>query len=166
MKKLIAAIVCCIFLCPYIHGELKQTYKESFITVVKYSSPGERELNCLTYAILREAGNESTLGKAAVGRVIINRVNLGVAPTVCAVLGQHYKNKCQFSFACKPGRQHVDNLQWVHCKEVAEEILDDNAFNNILPSNTLFFNNTPFKSKGFKQVAKIGHQWFYKLRKA
>lgn len=61
------------------------------------------ELKCLATAIYFEARGEPVSGQYAVGDVILNRVRDEAYPdTVCGVVYQnaHWRNRCQFSFAC------------------------------------------------------------------
>ena len=61
------------------------------------------EQTCLAEAIYFEARSEPEAGQAAVGRVILNRVDSPYYPdTVCDVVYQNAEkfNACQFSFAC------------------------------------------------------------------
>jgi spore germination cell wall hydrolase CwlJ-like protein len=65
----------------------------------------ERQLECLTINIYREAGYESFEGKVGVAQVTMNRVNSSDFPNdVCAVVYQKTKFTgrvvCQFSWYC------------------------------------------------------------------
>ncbi len=61
------------------------------------------ERQCLSRAIYFEARSESEIGRLAVARVILNRVQSPFYPdTICDVVYQNAEklNACQFSFAC------------------------------------------------------------------
>ena len=80
------------------------------------------EQRCLAAGIYFEARGESVKGQAAVAQVILNRVRNPAYPkTVCGVVYQnkHWRNRCQFSFACDGIRERVNSPRhW----EMAEEI--------------------------------------------
>src|SRR5271157_4567452 len=82
---------------------------------------------CMANAIYYEAGNQSTIGKAAIGRVILNRVNAGksggFSGNVCGVVYQGAgQRNCQFRFACKRQRKSVNKEQYLECERVAQGI--------------------------------------------
>jgi spore germination cell wall hydrolase CwlJ-like protein len=73
----------------------------------------QKQLKCLAENIYFEAGRESIEGKAAVARVVMNRINYGFATTPCKVIYQTTSVKqvtdydelfwvkvCQFSWVC------------------------------------------------------------------
>lgn len=164
IKNIITAFLCCIFFVSEANGELTAKYRGNYQDVIKHSNSDELQINCLTYAILREAGNEPIKGKAAVARVIINRENAGVADTICRVIGQRTRKQCQFSFACQTKIVHVDNNQWIKCNDVARAVIEQDEYQNLIPSNTMYFNGThgiKFNPVRYKTVAIIGNQRFY-----
>ena len=70
-KKLLGVCLCLLF------------------SVLPAISQVSADQKCLAEAIYREAGGESLKGQIAVGEVIMNRVNAGIAPSVCGVTHQH-----------------------------------------------------------------------------
>jgi spore germination cell wall hydrolase CwlJ-like protein len=141
-----------------------------------------KQLVCLAENIYYEAGGESLQGKAAVARVVMNRVRHGFASTPCNVIHQAtivtrvneetldaYKVKmCQFSWVCESKQKpNINDPRYIQSKEVAYQVLAYNAYEDILPRTALFFHNLtvdPFWP--YKQVAKIGNHIFYSKQKA
>ncbi len=89
--------------------------------VVEAKPVDNKQLKCLAENIFYEARGESITGKAAVARVVMNRVNHGFASTPCNVIYQvttvtkineetldEYKVRlCQFSWVCE-NRQKIN----------------------------------------------------------
>ncbi len=121
---------------------------------------------CMADAIYYEAKSEPKIGKAAIGRVILNRIKFGFAPTVCGVVYQGYgTGHSQFQFLDKPSRK-INQKQYEICLEVAEEVLYYNAYPNLVPNAVFFHNNLVNPNwKKYCFVDHIGHHYFYKLRK-
>ena len=130
------------------------------------ASVSNKELDCMAKAIYFEAGHEKELGKVAVGKVVLNRMNSAVYPdNVCAVVYQkNYKARgCQFTWACRKHVKIVSNKAWEESLAIARGVLAGN-FNDPTKGATSF-NNRPFKSKGLKHTVKIGNHYFYQNRK-
>ena len=83
----------------------------------------EAEQKCLAEGIYFEARGESLKGQAAVAQVILNRVRNPTFPnTICGVVYQndHWRNRCQFSFACDGIRDRIDSrTHWKTAKDIA-----------------------------------------------
>jgi len=117
---------------------------------------------CLAEAIYHEAGGEPLEGQYAVGQVIMNRIEHGVAKTPCGVVRQHAGNRYQFSFN-KTRKTSVPSFHKAYFMHIAIIVMSGNNRYG-LPSNVLYFNNTPFKAKKFSLYRKIGKQYFYTER--
>jgi spore germination cell wall hydrolase CwlJ-like protein len=140
-----------------------------------------KQLQCLAENIYYEAGGESEAGKAAVARVVMNRVKHGFANTPCNVIYQTtmitkineetldaYKVKmCQFSWVCENKKKpNTNDPRYIQSKEIAYNVLAYDAYDDVLPRTALFFHNLtvdPFWP--YKQVAKIGNHIFYSKQK-
>jgi spore germination cell wall hydrolase CwlJ-like protein len=140
-----------------------------------------KQWQCLAENIYYEAGSESITGKAAVARVVMNRVRHGFASTPCNVIYQTtmitkineetldaYKVKmCQFSWVCENKKKpNMNDPRYIQAKEIAYEVLAYDAYHEVLPRTALFFHNLtvdPFWP--YKQVAKIGNHIFYSKQK-
>jgi spore germination cell wall hydrolase CwlJ-like protein len=138
-----------------------------------------KQLACMAKNIFYEAGSESIMGQAAVARVVINRVNHGFAKTPCAVIYQAHMvekivndeavkvKRCQFSWVCEgKGDPNTNSPRYIQAKQVAYEVMANDAYNDVVPKSTLFFHNlTVDPLWPYKQVAKIGNHIFYSKHK-
>lgn len=130
-----------------------------------------KQLLCMTKNIYYEAGSESVEGKAAVARVVMNRVAHGFARTPCNVIYQSItveENKvCQFSWVCEGKNEPNKNSQkYKESAEVAYQVLAYDRYKEIVPASALFFHNIHVDpSWPYRQVAKIGNHIFYSKSK-
>lgn len=140
-----------------------------------------KQLQCLAENIYYEAGSESIAGKAAVARVVMNRVSSGFASTPCNVIHQattitkineetldaYTVRMCQFSWVCESKKKiNLNDPRYIQAKEIAYEVLAYDAYQDVLPRTALFFHNLtvdPFWP--YKQVARIGNHIFYSKQK-
>ncbi len=114
---------------------------------MKKQAPASMHLSsetCMANAIYFEAGNQFVLGKAAIGRVIQNRVNAGskngFANSVCCVVYQGIeKHNCQFRFGCKHLGK-INQKQYEQCMIIARQVLYGDEFSNLFNANVLYFN--------------------------
>jgi spore germination cell wall hydrolase CwlJ-like protein len=120
----------------------------------------ESPTECLVQALFYEAYGEGYEGQVAVGWVVRNRINSGKFPkTACKVINQRSQEDCQFTFICYPYRQ-ITPEKYMELYLLAGHILYD-AYMHDPTGGALYFNNKPFKNKGFKFIKKIGNHWFY-----
>jgi hypothetical protein len=138
-----------------------------------------KQLNCLAKNIFYEAGNESLAGQAAVARVVMNRIAHGFGNNPCAVIYQSTMvdkliddeikkvKLCQFSWVCEgKGEPNKNNPKYKQAEQVAYDVLAYDAYNEVVPKNTLFFHNLQVDPLWpYKQVAKIGNHIFYSRAK-
>jgi spore germination cell wall hydrolase CwlJ-like protein len=139
----------------------------------------KKQLQCLADNIYYEAGGEPTEGKAAVARVVLNRVDHGFAPTPCKVVYQTTKVKqtneddetfwvkaCQFAWVCEgKGNPNRNSLRYQTSLQVAYAVLAYDAYKDVIPKTVLFFHNTSIINKyPHEVVAKIGNHIFYKKK--
>jgi len=123
------------------------------------TSTPSHDQNCLAEAIYREAGGETVKGQYAVGEVIMNRIRAGIADSPCSVTKQHSGKHWQFGFNAA-GRKAIPKKRQEYFSIVAAKVLNgSDEFS--LPTDVLYFNNKPFKSKRYKLYCVIGHQRFY-----
>jgi len=118
-----------------------------------------KDVACLAETIYREAGGESLKGQYAVATVIMNRIRAGIADSPCSVTKQHSGKHWQFGFNAT-GRKAIPKKRQEYFSIVAAKVLDGSDELS-LPSDVLYFNNKPFKSKRYKLYCVIGHQRFY-----
>lgn len=143
-----------------------------------------KQLDCLAKNVFYEAGAEPLQGKAAVARVVMNRVNAGFGPNPCKVVYQvanlvkpnHNTDDegdtilvrvCQFSWVCEgksPPNKNSDNYRESY--QVAYNVLAYDSYRNVIPNTTLFFHNLMVQPMWpYKKVAKIGNHIFYEKHK-
>lgn len=147
----------------------------------KVNTVDPKQLDCLAKNVFFEAGGEPLEGKAAVARVVINRVNAGFGPTPCKVIYQAMTVQkpnndtiendydtikvrvCQFSWVCEgKSSPNKNSNSYRESHQVAYNVLAHDAYKNVIPTTTLFFHNIwvdPIWPH--KQVAKIGNHIFY-----
>jgi spore germination cell wall hydrolase CwlJ-like protein len=149
--------------------------------VIEAKPVDSKQLKCLAENIFYEARGESVTGKAAVARVVMNRVNHGFASTPCNVIYQvttvtkineetldEYKVRlCQFSWVCENRQKiNVNDPKYIQAMDIAYQVLAYDAYHDVLPRSALFFHNLtvdPFWP--YKQVARIGNHIFYSKQK-
>lgn len=147
---------------------------------VKVAYVDPKQLDCLAKNVFFEAGAESINGKAAVARVVMNRVQAGFGPNPCTVIYQvaHFVKPnyntdnendtklvkvCQFSWVCEGKKTlNKDSENYRESLQVAYDVLAYDSYKHIIPSTTLFFHNLMVNPMWpYKQVAKIGNHVFY-----
>lgn len=135
----------------------------------------QRELTCMTDNIYYEAATQSTMGKIAVGRVVLNRIKDPRFPkTVCGVVYQGTDRHsgvrldasagCQFSWTCDTSlKAKVYPTQYEESKKVAYQLLAFNSFSDTLKGALYYHADyiNPFWSQRLKPVAKIDNHIFY-----
>lgn len=146
--------------------------------VAKYIDP--KQIACMAKNIYYEAGGESKMGQAAVARVVMNRINHGFGSNPCSVIYQaniverqdesgntQNVKLCQFSWVCEgKDEPHKNNPRYVQAKQVAYEVLANNAYDDLLPKSTLFFHSVNVDPNWpYKQVKQIGNHIFYSKQK-
>lgn len=116
----------------------------------------QKELNCLTKNIYREASGESFKGKLAVGVVTINRLFSGIyGSTICKVV--YYPG--QFSWT-REGATKINKGKWQESLLAASMVLEDHKI--LGDFNATHFHNRSVKPKwGLKKIAVIGNHTFY-----
>lgn len=139
----------------------------------------QKQLQCLADNIYFEANGEPIEGKAAVARVVLNRINHGFAPTPCKVVYQTTKVQqtneddetfwvklCQFSWVCEGKKNPNRNSKSYQTSlQVAHDVLAYDAYKDVIPRTVLFFHNTSFTNNyPHKVVARIGNHIFYEKK--
>ena len=132
----------------------------------------ERQLECLTQNIYREAGHEPFEGKVAVAQVTLNRTqNANFPDSICGVVQQKTKvvgkTICQFSWYCDtPSRIHpVNNVAYNESYAVAKKVLLE-GFRLDGMRQALYYHADYVNPKwGKERIGKIGNHIFYSGRK-
>lgn len=128
----------------------------------------KKQLKCLTDNVYFEAGNEIEEAKVAVALVTLNRLKHEHFPdTICDVVYQRTKWKCQFTWVCTKSRKINYWSTYNESKKIAEyvitnyEVIDDNT------KGATFFHHkrlhNPFSRIRVEKTAAIGKHIFYKL---
>jgi len=151
---------------------------EEIVKVAKVVDP--KQLACMAKNIFYEASGEPLLGQAAVARVVMNRINHGFGSNPCNVIyqatyvekeneyGDTYKAKlCQFSWVCEnKGEPNKNSPRYIQAKNIAYEVMANDAYAEVVPKSTLFFHNISVSpSWPYQQVKKIGNHIFYSKEK-
>lgn len=136
------------------------------------------QITCLAKNIFYEAGHESTEGKAAVARVVVNRMNNGFGNTPCQVV---YQSKyiernnqqvkvCQFSWVCEgKDNPNKNDPRYIQSMNIAYDVLANNSYNDVLPKSALFFHNLSVSvdnSWPYRKIKQIGNHIFYSKKKS
>lgn len=136
----------------------------------------QKQLHCLATNIYFEAAGEPEEGKAAVARVVVNRINHGFANTPCKVVYQtasyqhtdeenetFWSRVCQFSWVCEgKNNPNKNSKAYQSSLRVAYDVLALDKHKEVIPSSVLFFHNTTIKPQsnyGYKK--QIGNHIFY-----
>ncbi len=142
----------------------------------------KKQLQCLADNIYYEAGGESTEGKAAVARVVLNRITHGgFGSTPCKVIYQatHVKQineeteqafwvkMCQFSWVCEgKGNPNRNSTRYQNSLQVAQDVLIYDMYQEVIPKTVLFFHNKSVVNQWPHEVVKvIGNHIFYTKKK-
>lgn len=151
-----------------------QRQQEISILLNKVIKPVNIEhLRCLANNIYHEAGSEPFLGKVAVARVVMNRINYGFGSNPCKVIYQtttitnndETRKVCQFSWVCEGKTTPERNGSYRQAEEIARKVLSENKWAEVIPSNVLFFHQASINpSWPHKKVMTIGNHVFYSKR--
>ncbi|MGH8553649.1 MAG: cell wall hydrolase, partial [Methylococcales bacterium] len=126
------------------------------------------DLDCLALNIYFEARSESTLGRRAVGHVVMNRVNHRDFPhSICEVVrqgGSRVLNRCQFSWWCD-GQSDIpyNRVQWILALKLAYNIYTGASKDPT--GGALWYHadySNPTWGRAFRRGPKIGRHIFYR----
>jgi len=179
IKIAIITIFCLVIFIDYntVHTKTTEVKVEEPVVVAK--EVDTKQLQCLADNIFYEAGAEPIEGKAAVARVVLNRVNHGFAPTPCKVVYQSTTVKqtndfdetfwvkvCQFSWVCEgKGNPNRNSHRYQSSLQVAKDVLLYDKYKDVIPKTVLFFHNTSVNNPWpHEVVARIGNHIFYKKK--
>ncbi len=123
------------------------------------------EFTCLATAMYHEARGETIRGQAAVGEVILNRVDSGEYPrSICGVVNQRGNGGCQFSYVCDRRTDAItDRGSWLRAERIAA-VLMAGATRTLTGGATHFHTPKvrPDWSRRFARTAVIGGHIFYR----
>jgi spore germination cell wall hydrolase CwlJ-like protein len=146
--------------------------EEKVIPVVKKINP--EQLRCMANNIYFEAGGEPFMGKVAVARVVMNRIEHGFGTTPCKVINQYssvkdsdgiaeLKKICQFSWVCEgKGMPNKMSVAYRQSEEIARQVLSEDRWAELIPDNILFFHNNMVNPRwAYRKAFMIGNHIFY-----
>lgn len=155
-----------------IYPMLHEQPKLPEVAIIEIKKVNVNHAKCLATGIYYESKGEPLLGQVAVARVIMNRVLHGFGKDPCAVVyqtatrtdeeGQRVK-LCQFSWVCDGKSTPADNNpKYKKALDIANQVLAEDKWREVLPNNTLFFHNlSAAPGWTYKQVTTIGNHIFY-----
>jgi spore germination cell wall hydrolase CwlJ-like protein len=132
-----------------------------------------KQIQCLATAIYYEASREPFMGQVAVARVVVNRTIHGFAESPCSVVyqtttvkdsdGDIVSRLCQFSWVCEGfGIPNQNNARYRRALEIAQQVLEQDKWSDLLPDNVLFFHSTSVNPQWvYKKFTTIGNHVFY-----
>lgn len=174
IEKIIVSFFLLFLTLPIIHSVYQFSTRPVIVEQVETpkNPVNARHLKCLATGIYFEAKGEPLVGQIAVARVIMNRVLHGFGKDPCAVVYQTATKidedgekirLCQFSWVCDGKKIPAEsNPSFVKALSIAQQVLAEDKWSEILPNNTLFFHNlTAAPRWTYKQVATIGNHIFY-----
>lgn len=153
--------------------QINSEYVKKFLTATpKIKSPEYkiyRQVKCLADNIYYEAGGEPDLGKVAVARVTMNRVEAN-GGTVCQTVYQgsdldkrsHPSLACQFSWTCV--RETLPKpIGWAYVRsfEIAAKVMFDNYYSDFLPNIYYFHADYVKPPVKLTYATQIGRHKFY-----
>lgn len=126
-----------------------------------------RAIDCLSTAILYEAGDDTT-GERAVAQVIINRVRHPAFPkTICGVVfqGAERRTGCQFTFTCDGAllRHRWSDAAWARARNVATQALNGAVFDKV--GHATHYHTdwvVPYWSASLDKVSAVGTHLFFR----
>lgn len=137
------------------------------------SDSGERrsrELMCLAKAVYFEARGEAERGQYAVAQVVMNRVEHPFYPgDICGVVfqNQHWRNRCQFSFACDGYSDRPRNkVAWEKAVQVAKRVMQGQGYVDEIGKSTHYHATyvRPDWIRDMMRGKRIGKHIFYRVR--
>jgi spore germination cell wall hydrolase CwlJ-like protein len=130
-----------------------------------------KEQHCLAVGIYFEARGERVEGQAAVAQVILNRVRNPTFPnTICGVVYQndHWRNRCQFSFACDGKRDRINSPRhWKTAEDVAMAVTAGKIWLDDVGSSTHYhaIYVRPRWARAMQRKTRIGLHVFYRTHR-
>ncbi len=130
----------------------------------------DRQFQCLAEGVYFEARGEPRRGQVAVAQVIMNRVNHDEFPdTICGVVyqNQHWRNRCQFSFACDGIPERItERAAWEVAEDVSRQVLEGRDLIDTVKESTHYHATyvRPRWAPRMIRLDRVGLHIFYKGR--
>jgi len=134
-----------------------------FLASTAHAKNPDEQIRCLAKNMYYEARGEGEKGMAAVGHVVMNRVQSRKFPsTPCAVIYQRSRSTCQFSWVC--GRKSPMNREKYNLAlRLATQVYLGHSVD--VTHGALYFHAAyvrPYWSKVFRRTIRIGNHIFYR----
>ncbi len=149
----------------YLKPKVEQVGYKPYSKVVN-----EKEIKCLADNIYFEARSEKDIGKKAVALVTLNRLNLDndneYPNSVCGIVYQRNKYKCQFAWACNKQRPIREYVLYKKCQDIAKNvIINYNVMHDVTKGATNFHRSDirPNWASNKNRTVIIGKHLFFKL---
>lgn len=182
-------LVACLLTLSYDHSKTFREINQPPVMVTPVAEPslGEprdlrplitarlaKQIECMADNIYYEAGIEPKIGKVAVARVVMNRVDDPRWPdTPCDVVYQGAKysksnahlqrGRCQFSWLCQGKRpERPDPKVYREAYEVAVEVLLHGKWQDRFKGLTFYHGDYVNPKWPYRFVKKVGRHLFYK----
>ena len=133
---------------------------------VEASEDRLKDLQCLAKNIYFEGRDQPWVGQVAIAQVTLNRVDSALFPsTICDVVEQEKRNRCQFSWYCDGKSDQPKDLEgYEKATDVAIQV-----YSGTIPDVTegaLWYHATyirrPFWAHSFQETVRINEHIFYK----
>ena len=153
-----------------LNTESKQLFKETTTLKNKGIKVLDNiQLNCMAKNIYYEAGQESLIGKLAVGQVVLNRLANATNSTICGIVNERSKDTavCQFSWNCDSHLRPVDTSSkaWRDSIDATTTLLQLNTETRDLTNGATHYHNTtvhPPWANTLKRLVQIDGHIFYR----
>lgn len=134
-----------------------------FLATTAHAKTPDEQIRCLAKNMYYEAGGESEKGMAAVGHVVMNRVESNKFPkSPCAVIYQRSRSTCQFSWVCGK-KSPMNKEKYNSAVRLASQVYSGNSID--VTNGALYFHASyvrPYWSRTFRRTARIGNHIFYR----
>lgn len=125
-----------------------------------------RAADCLTAAVLYEAGND-TVGQRAVAQVVINRARHPAFPkSICGVVfqGSERRTGCQFTFTCDGAlNRRYGAAAWGNARQVASAALSGSIYSPVgLATHYHTDWVVPYWSDSLEKISAVGTHLFFR----
>lgn len=126
----------------------------------------ESEIQCMAKVMYFEARGEGSLGMAAVGYVVLNRMAHARYPdTVCTVVYDRNRRGCQFSWVCDGIPDVIRNQRlFAEAREIAVDVMSTRMISNPI-DDSIYFRHHRVRSRyasSQRLVAQVGQHKFFR----
>jgi spore germination cell wall hydrolase CwlJ-like protein len=134
-----------------------------FVATTAHAKSPDEQIRCLATNMYYEAASEGEKGMAAVGHVVMNRVESGKFPSSpCAVIYQKSKSSCQFSWVCGK-KPTINREKYNSAVLLATKIYLGNSVD--ITRGALYFHAAyvrPYWARVSQRTIRIGNHIFYR----